>query len=122
MTEIFNKNYQKELRRKLRKAPVRAEKELWQQLRNKRTGYKFKRQFGIGINIVDFYCPRLRLVIEVDGATHSTDEEIKFDKERQNYLEELGLVVLRYNNYDVYNNLERVVGSIVRKCKKLENK
>ncbi len=106
----------------MRKAPIRAEKELWQQLRNRRISYKFRRQFGMGIYIVDFYCPKLRLIVEVDGATHSTDEEVKFDKERQKYLEDLNLVVIRYNNYDIYNNLEKVVDSIIRKCKELENK
>ncbi|GAG50687.1 unnamed protein product, partial [marine sediment metagenome] len=99
---------------------IRAERELWQRLRNRRLDYKFKRQFGIGRYIVDFYCPELKLVIEVDGATHTTDKELQYDKIRQKYLESLGLTVKRYLNSDIKNNMHEVLNSIVEACNKLK--
>jgi len=97
MTELFNLKSQKNLRKNLRRQVITAEIILWSKLRNKRLGYKFKRQFGIGKYIVDFYCPRKKLVVEIDGATHSTEKEIFNDNIRQKYLESLELKVIRYN-------------------------
>ena len=105
MTEIFNLKNNKYLRSSLRKQEVGAEEKLWWKLRRKNLGYKFRRQFGIGNYIVDFYCPRLKLIIEVDGGTHSADQEIKNDKSREKYFKSLGLNIKRYNNIDIYNNL-----------------
>lgn len=119
MTKIFNRQEQKKLRRWLRQMPIGCERKLWQKLRNKQLGYKFFRQYGVGKYIVDFYCPELKLVIEVDGATHSTAEEEKGDKERQEYLESLGLKVKRYLNVEIINNLEEVAGDINGACSKL---
>jgi very-short-patch-repair endonuclease len=117
--QIFNKKSNKDFRRKLRKLPIRAERELWCQIRNRRIGYKFRRQFGIGKYIVDFYCPELRFVIEVDGATHTEDKEIEYDSKRQKYIESLGLKVVRIRNVDIMERLEAVVEKIIRECNKL---
>jgi len=120
MTRIFNKYSQKDLRKRLRKEPIGCEKKLWNKLRNKQSGYKFRRQYGIDKYIVDFYCPQLKLVIEIDGATHRADEEERGDKIRQKYLESLGLKVKRYYNVDVINNFEEVVNSICEICLELD--
>ncbi len=122
MTEIFNRKPQKRLRRYLRKLPIQAENRLWNKIRNKQLGYKFRRQYGIGNYIVDFYCPVLRLVIEIDGATHSTPEEIKKDKIRQNYFMKLGLNIKRYTNNDIRKSLEEVLSNIIETCKELDKK
>src|SRR6266550_7334505 len=77
-----------------------AESRLWQALRNgSLAGLKFRRQHPIGRFLVDFYCPRLRLVIEVDGTVH--DSRGNEDAERQNELEAFGLGALRFRNEEV---------------------
>jgi len=107
--KIYNIKSQKALRQKLRNERPVSEKLLWSQLRNSQFGYKFRRQQGIGKYIVDFYCPKLKLVIEIDGATHETEEEVRLDKIRQNYLESLGLKVLRYHNLEIKEGLGGLV-------------
>ena len=89
-------------------------------MRNNQLGYKFRRQFGIGKYIVDFYCPKLRLVIEIDGATHSTDREVESDKVRQKYLEDLGLLVKRYTNSALRENIDYILEDIHGSCAKLK--
>lgn len=96
--------HKKELKKKarsLRKNPTEPEIILWQKVlcRNQLYGYKFLRQKPIGNFIVDFYCPKLRLVIEVDGHTHDVDS--KYDKERTEQLNKIGVEVVRYTNPDV---------------------
>ena len=90
MIKVFNQPKQKLLRQSLRKMPIGCERKLWSRLRNKQLGYKFFRQYGIDKYIIDFYCPTLKLAIEIDDATHSTDEEIKKDVIRQKFIENLG--------------------------------
>lgn len=118
MTELFNLKPQKNLRKNLRQQGVTAEITLWSKLRNKSLGYKFRRQFGIGKYIVDFYCPRKKIVIEIDGATHSTEKEIFNDNIRQKYLESLGLKVIRFTNNDIKENLDGVLSTIGEICQR----
>jgi len=123
MAKIYNAKFNKNRRRGLRKREIWAEKVLWSRLRNRRLyGYKFRRQQGIGIYIVDFYCKDLNLVVEVDGATHSSDKELIYDKKRQSYLENLDLRVIRFNNSDIYNNIEAVLETIAIYIEEIENK
>jgi len=75
-------------------------------------GYKFYRQKVIGNYIVDFYCPRAKLVIELDGGQHFMDEGIERDKERDRYLSSLGLKVLRFTDKEVINELSSVLEKI----------
>lgn len=121
MTQIFNKQQQLIIRRKLRQEPIICERKLWNKLRNNQLGYKFRRQYGIGKYVVDFYCPKLKLAIEVDGATHSTDREIKKDIIRQKFIESLGVTVKRYYNSDIKENLSGVIYSIQETCEKLSS-
>ena len=107
---------QKNLRKNLRQQGVLAEIILWSKLKNKNLGYKFRRQFGIGKYIIDFYCPRKRIAIEIDGATHSTNKEIAHDSVRQKYLENLGLKVIRFTNNDIKENMEGVLSAIGDVC------
>lgn len=114
MEKIFNLPYNKNIRRVLRQQPVTCEKILWRKLRNRQlAGTKFKRQFSIGRYIVDFYCADLKLIVEIDGATHESEREIKGDIERQKFLEEQGLRVKRYTNTDVKENLDAVLENIL---------
>jgi very-short-patch-repair endonuclease len=105
--------------RELRREQSPAEKLLWGKLRGRRLcGYKFVRQEAIGPFFVDFVCREHGLVVEVDGATHSTDEEIANDRFRQRRLEQEGYRLLRVTNHDVYSNLDGVCETILAAIKK----
>jgi very-short-patch-repair endonuclease len=102
----------KPLARELRQNPTPAEKLLWQALRRKQlTDYRFRQQHVINRFIVDFYCAKAKLVIEVDGASHEGNYD--YDAARTEILDILGLRVLRFNNEDVLQNLEGVVRVIM---------
>ena len=120
MTKIFNKISEKEKRRLLRKNMTKAEVYLWVQLKNKKIlGQRFLRQYGINTYVLDFYCPKLKLAIEVDGATHLSEDEIEYDKHRQEEIETLGIQFLRFWNDEVYNDLTNVIEKIKQKIKEL---
>jgi very-short-patch-repair endonuclease len=114
MTEIFNQLPQKQLRKNLRHNMPKAEIILWSKIKNKQiNNCKFRRQYSIGNFIVDFYCPEYNMVIEIDGDSHYTDEAAKqYDRNRQKYIEKLGLKVLRFTNLDIYHNLFEVLNII----------
>jgi very-short-patch-repair endonuclease len=114
MTEIFNKKGTKIFRRFLRSQPISAERKLWYKIRRKQLDHRFNRQYGIGKYIVDFYCPKKRLVIEIDGATHGTEEEVERDNVREFFLKNLGLKIKRYTNRDIFDNIDLVVADIYR--------
>ena len=106
----------KQLSRELRKNMTDAERHLWAKIRMKRLkGYQFYRQKPIGDYIVDFFCPRVKLVIEVDGGQHFSDEMTEYDRIRNEYLSNLGLRVLRFTNTEVLKNIAGVVESIEEK-------
>jgi very-short-patch-repair endonuclease len=91
-----------------------VERRLWWRLRGlKEIGFKFRQQVPIDHFIVDFACLSERLIIEVDGATHTTDEEFASDAKRERYLREQGFRILRFWNSDVANNIEGVMDTIV---------
>lgn len=104
------------LKRRLRSDTTAAEKRLWAHLRLRQfCGLKFRRQHGIGPYIVDFYCANRSLVIEVDGDTHAEAAQIAADRERDAYLQSLGVRVVRYTNDDVLHNLDGVIEDLRRK-------
>jgi very-short-patch-repair endonuclease len=99
--------------RKLRASQTSAEAKLWQALRNRRLArWKFRRQHPIDRYIVDFVTLEGKLVVEVDGATHSSDAELARDAHRTNAIEALGFLVVRVTNVDVYENLDGVIEMI----------
>ncbi len=115
MTEIFNKDFLKYRRKALRKNMPKAEWILWDELKNKKLkGYKFRRQFSIDNFVVDFYCPKLKLVIEIDGDNHLNKDVVEYDKFRQEIIESLSIKVIRFTNNEVYENLNKVVEEIKR--------
>lgn len=75
-------------------------------------GYQFYRQKPIGNYIVDFYCPRAELVIELDGGQHYTEEGNARDRDRDDYMASVGLRVLRFSDREVFENIEGVVERI----------
>jgi very-short-patch-repair endonuclease len=100
-------------RKELRKNSTEEEKKLWQYLRNRQfEGLKFYRQYGIGSYIADFYCPSLKLVIELDGSQHFTEDGLEYDKIREEFMNSLGIKTIRFNNNDVMTNIEGVLEGI----------
>jgi len=101
----------KQLAKKLRKESTLAEVLLWKKLNRKQIkGYDFHRQKPISNYIVDFYCPKLLLVIEIDGISHSEKE--KYDQKRIAKLESLGIHVLVFNDLYVKRNIDGVLMEI----------
>ncbi|WP_291685220.1 endonuclease domain-containing protein [Bradyrhizobium sp.] len=99
--------------RTLRASQTSAEAKLWQALRNRRLArWKFRRQHPIDRYVVDFVTLDGKLIVEVDGVTHSEPSEIARDKGRSAVLEACGFLVLRVTNTDVYENLEGVLEMI----------
>jgi very-short-patch-repair endonuclease len=99
--------------RSLRASQTSAEAKLWQALRNRRLArWKFRRQHPIDRYIVDFVTLDGKLIVEVDGVTHSEPSEVKRDAARTEVLEACGFLVVRISNTDVYENLEGVLEMI----------
>jgi very-short-patch-repair endonuclease len=98
----------------LRKKMTEAENHLWKRLRGKQIGgLQFYRQKTIGNFIVDFFCAKANLVIELDGGQHYSDEGILRDAGRDRYLKAQGLQVLRFSDRDVFVNTEGVLKQIL---------
>ncbi len=98
--------------KELRKQQTFAEDMLWNYLKHKPFGFKFRRQHPYSHYILDFYCHRLKLVIEVDGSIHNLPHVQEQDKTRQRFLEEDGLKVIRFTNTEVKKNLDVVICTI----------
>ena len=105
----------------MRHTATDAEHILWQLLRAKRfMNLKFRRQHVIAPYIVDFYCHKLGLVIELDGSQHGTDQGKEYDAERTKFLEALDLMVVRYWNHDVLSRTDVVLGDLWKVCFELK--
>ena len=110
---LYNQNL-KQLSRQLRKNSTDAERRLWSKLRLRQlNGFQFYRQRIIVNYIVDFFCPRAKLVIELDGGQHYSGKTQINDLKRDQYLKNLGFTVLRFSDRDVLTNIEGVVESIL---------
>jgi very-short-patch-repair endonuclease len=110
----FNKNL-KNLARNLRKNMTDAERNLWAKIRGKQLKEKqFYRQKNIGNYIVDFYCPAAKLIIELDGGQHYSENMQKKDEIRDSYLNQLGFRVLRFSDREVLKNIEGVLERIYK--------
>lgn len=114
MTRIFNKITEKDKRKDLRKNMPPAEILLWYELKGKKIlGYKFRRQYSVERYIVDFYCPKAKLVIEVDGDSHFTDEKaMEYDRKREEYIKSNNIDIIRFTNLEIYYDLEKVLQNI----------
>jgi very-short-patch-repair endonuclease len=94
----------------LRKESTPAERKLWSRIRTDQLGVTFRRQHAVGNYIPDFYSPKAKLVIELDGSQHLEQEE--YDEERTKYFESLSYKVIRFWNNDVMNKIEDVILAI----------
>jgi len=103
------------LAKSLRKRPTDAEKRLWRHLKSKQiNGLKFRRQEPIGTYIVDFVCFEKRLIIELDGGQHASQQAQ--DQERESWFMSQGFITLRFWNNEVLANIEGVLEVIRRTC------
>ena len=105
----------------LRKNMTAAEMSLWLHLRGGLLGYKFRRQHPISIYIADFYCHRVKLIIELDGSIHDQEDVKKNDAIRQADLEKWGYTVIRFTNHEVFEQLELVIKEISDKILFINN-
>ena len=102
------KGFAKENRREM----TIAERILWEGLRNKKTGFKFRKQHPIGDYIADFICIEKKIVIEVDGGYHNTLEQQQDDRVRTIDIEKMGYNVIRFTNEEVEHDLQNVIMTI----------
>ncbi len=106
----------KQRRRMLRHNQTKAEEALWRRVRNRQFhGIRFFRQYSIGPYIVDFYCPALKLAIELDGGQHTQDENREYDAGRTEYLEARDIRVMRFWNHEVLGNIDSVMSILEKK-------
>jgi very-short-patch-repair endonuclease len=114
MTQVFNKAEEKTKRRMLRKNMPQAEVILWTKLKDKGLkSYKFRRQYSVDKFVIDFYCPKLKLAIEVDGDSHFLEDADIRDRERQSIIESYGITFLRFTNREIRENIDGVLGKIL---------
>ena len=125
---LFSKNhlpYNPKLKgfsRGMRGYGEKAEAMLWKQLKAKQIGYTFNRQKPILNYIADFYCKELNLVVEIDGASHFSEEAQIKDEERDRQMKVLGLVILRFLDSDVRRDPERIAIYIKEQCELIQEK
>lgn len=122
MSFLYNDPDHLPIRRLLRRQQTRPEYILWQYLQNRKLcGLKFKRQYGVGRYIVDFYCSELRLAIEVDGESHASIRAQEYDAERTSFLNAQDIHVVRLTNDDIILNMEGVYDYLERLVRDLRD-
>jgi very-short-patch-repair endonuclease len=114
--EIFN------IAKKLRKIQTESEKLLWSRLNNNQIiGLQFRRQHPINRFIADFYCPKIKLIIEVDGSIHELPEYQVHDLGRSDVLNDFGITVIRFTNEQIIENIDSTVEQIKKISESLLN-
>ena len=123
MTKMKHNKDLTNLAQNLRKNMTREEKQLWYQFL-KSYPVQFKRQVTCGDYILDFYCPKVKLAIELDGSYHYTPKVSENDKIRNDYLNSLGITVLRFSNREIHQDFHVVckqIDYVVNKAIELAN-
>jgi very-short-patch-repair endonuclease len=122
MAIVNNVKSRKIFRKRLRNCATWAEKRLWQEIKHSELGYKFRRQHGVNNFVLDFYCPKLKLAIELDGEVHNFYGRKQRDYERDKKINRLGVYVIRIKNDEVYNDIEKVLKKIKDLCDTMSGK
>ena len=113
MSQTHNIPQLKPYRRQLRSHMTAAEVALWTMLRKRQlNGERFLRQHSIGHFIVDFYCPKYKLAVELDGDGHFDEAQALYDIRRTDYLNSLGVTVIRFENFEVFDFPQRTLDEI----------
>lgn len=117
----YNMHSLKEFRKALRKNMTPAEIKLWSYLKNRQlSGFKFRRQYSIEAYILDFYCPAMKLGIEVDGDIHNLPAVKKKDAIKNKFFEEKSITIIHVNNKDVFQDIESVLKKITNALKEIK--
>ena len=120
--KIYNRVSTRDKRKSLRVTQTDAESCLWEKIRaHQFRGLKFFRQYGIGEYIVDFYCPKLKLAIEIDGSQHGTEERREYDQIRAEFMKSMGIATVRFGNLEVLQNIEDVLAKLEEYIEKLNS-
>ena len=125
INSLYNQKELKEKRKELRSNSTSAEAVLWRMLKGKQIeGKRWRRQFSIGYYILDFYCPEIKLAIELDGQSHYTFHGAREDDIRTQFLNSRGIRVIRFENRLIWDNLQGVLDIIKAELenKTIENK
>ncbi len=113
MVKLYNHAYLKDFRKRLRNHSTSAEATLWKILKNRQVaGLKFRRQHAVGNHILDFYCPEIKLGIELDGEFHASPVAEEKDRERDSFFNSLGIEVLHFENRWVFEYLQDIIEAI----------
>ncbi|MEI6824770.1 MAG: endonuclease domain-containing protein [Desulfuromonadales bacterium] len=116
MSFLKNDPILKSRRREFRRNQTDAEKAFWAKIRNKQfLGMKFFRQYSVGHYILDFYCPDKKMAIELDGGQHNLPEGKEYDAERTDFLNNHGIVVVRFWNNEVLSQMDGVLECLALK-------
>ncbi|WP_420456345.1 endonuclease domain-containing protein [Rubrivirga sp.] len=108
-----NKPWQAHTRQRLRTDGTPAEAALWRRLQRRQLGgLRFRRQFGVGPYVLDFYCPAARLAVELDGAVHDDPARAAYDATRTHHLARVGVRVIRFENRRVFDEPDAVLAAI----------
>ena len=120
MTQLYNKNSEIDKRRLLRQNITKAEKLIWDQIRDRQLeNCKFRRQYSVDKFVIDFYSSEFKLAIEIDGEGHFQEGAAEYDRARQEFIESAGIKFIRFTNNDVYANLSGVLESIAQNIRNL---
>ena len=105
-------------RRELRRNQTEAEKAFWSRVRNSQiSGLRFFREYSLGSYVLDYYCPALKLAVELDGGQHNQPDARAYDAVRSEFLNAHGIEVIRFWNNDVLNGIEGVIAVLeMRAC------
>ena len=110
---LYNIKNLKEKRKELRSNSTSAEAVLWKMLKGKQIeGKRWRRQFSIGNFILDFYCPEIKLCIELDGSEHYTVSGQFNDERREEFLKSQGITIIRFENKEIWYSTEQVIETI----------
>lgn len=105
--------------RDLRKSLTVQEARVWLRVKQRGLhGFKFRRQHPIGPYFVDFYCPKLKLAVELDGGHHYEPAQRAYDLVRQRFIESTGIMVVRYPNNEINSDIDAVLEDLARKLKR----
>jgi very-short-patch-repair endonuclease len=119
MNEFFNRESETEKRQQLRRSMPEAEVLLWSRLKGRQLlGCKFRRQYGVGSFVIDFFSVEIKLGIELDGDSHFQPGAPEYDRKRQQFIESFGIRIVRISNTEVYDNLDGVLEMIEREVLK----
>ena len=99
-------------RKQLRNGSTSSENDLWQYIKSSKLGYKFVRQYSLEGYVMDFYCPKCRLCLEIDGEIHDNPDQIKYDVYRDRFIKSYDITVLHIKNIEISQNINEVIKKI----------